>query len=377
MNDQIDVKVDTQNVGVLFKEDEIYEYVYQNEQNFISLTMPIRKRAYKSKQIHPIFEMHLPEGYLLSIIKKHFSKLTKIDHFNLLKIMSNSIHGRITYGYKNKQENILTLNMVLNSKDENLFSELVKKFALNSAISGVQPKVLAQMQNKATLQTQDFIVKSWGEDYPELALNEYLCMSVAKKANIPTPLFYLSNNRKLFIMERFDVKKNGKYLGFEDMCVLQGKNTDEKYEGSYEHIAKTIKTFVSPQNKKLSLINFFKIIVINYLLKNGDGHLKNFALLYDNIKNITLAPAYDIVTTTAYIKNDIPALFLMGSKKWWGKEYLLRFGEEVCDLTKKEVNDVYECCIKAKNEILETFEKYENNNTKNFLNILKQQWIID
>jgi len=127
-------------------------------------------------------------------------------------------------------------------------------------------------------------------------------------------------------MKRFDIKDNNIKLGFEDMCVLHAKQRDNKYEGTYEQIVKTIKTFVSPKNKKSSLKQFFKMIVINNIIQNGDAHLKNFGLIYNDINNIKLSPAYDVVCTTAYIKNDIPALNLLGSKKWWDKKYLLRFG---------------------------------------------------
>jgi len=54
---------------------------------------------------------------------------------------------------------------------------------------------------------------------------------------------------------------------------------------------------------------------MSYLLQNGDGHLKNVGLLYKDTENIDLAPAYDIVCITAYIKNDIPALMLAASKR--------------------------------------------------------------
>ncbi|HIP29933.1 MAG TPA: HipA domain-containing protein [Sulfurospirillum arcachonense] len=120
-----------------------------------------------------------------------------------------------------------------------------------------------------------------------------------------------------------------------------------QYEGSYEQIAKTIKIFVSPKNKKTSLSNFFKMIVINNLLQNGDAHLKNFGLVYEDITDIKLAPAYDVVCTTMYIKNDISALHLLGSKKWWDKKFLLRFGKESCELTNKEANGLYDECISA------------------------------
>ena len=347
MQDSLDVNVHDSLAGRLSFESEKYIFSYDKEsKDFISLTMPLRLEQYVNRTLHPIFEMHLPEGYLLSIIKKHFSKLTKTDDFGLLKLMSKSIHGRINYRHEKSATNSLVLEDLLNPKQENLFEELVSRFALNSALSGVQPKVLASVQDKATLKYDEYIVKSWGEEYKELALNEFYCMKVVKYAGIDVPEFYLSSDDKLFIMKRFDIQSNQK-LGFEDMCVLQVKQRDDKYEGSYAQVAKTIKTFVSPKHKKASLKQFFKMIVINNILQNGDAHLKNFGLLYSDISNIKLAPAYDVVSTTVYIKNDIPALHLLGSKKWWSKKFLLRFGIESCDLTKSEVDKLYTECLNA------------------------------
>ena len=354
----LNVKVDLNSVGKLIKENEefIFSYMSENKDDFISLIMPIRQKPYIHTKLHPIFEMHLPEGYLLSIIKKHFSKFVKTDDFGLLNIMAPFIKGRVSYESDFlRVETNLTLDDLLHSKNDNLFDELLDKFALNSALSGVQPKVLATIENKATLKIDDYIVKSWGDDYKELALNEYYCMKIIKLANIKVPEFYISDDEKLFIMKRFD-KVEDNYIGFEDMCVLMGKQRDDKYEGSYEQIVKTIKTFVSAQNKKSSLLEFFKMTYLNYRLKNGDAHLKNFGLIYDGINNIKLAPAYDVVSTTVYIKNDIPALLLLGSKKWWDKKYLEKFGIQTCDLTKKEIeNAIAECenaVIIIKNEIL-------------------------
>lgn len=379
MSDFLTVKVDSKTSGILsFEENEcIFSYKTEDKKDFISLTMPVRAKSWNSKNLHPLFEMHLPEGYLLSIIKKHFSKLTKTDDFGLLKLMSPSIKGRVSYEQDLKVElKPLLLDDLLHSSNEKLFDELVSRFALNSPISGVQPKVLAQIENKATLKLEDYIVKSWGEEYPELALNEYLCMRVVQKANICVPKFYLSQDRKLFIMKRFDIKEDNTYLGFEDMCVLFGKNRDDKYEGTYEQIAKNIKTFVSPKYKKESLKNFFKMIVINFLLKNGDAHLKNFGLIYDDVSNIKLAPAYDVVTTTVYIKNDIPALHLLGSKKWWKEKQLLRFGIEFCDLTAKEVKELYEICVRAKDEIIEEAKTYKKDEqVSEFIDNLIEKWL--
>ena len=373
---RLNVNVDSKNAGKLVKENDEFIFLYTNEdiKNFISLIMPVRQKPYIHNKLHPIFEMHLPEGYLLSIIKKHFSKIAKTDDFGVLNIMSSSIKGRISYETDSViVTNNLTLDDLLHPKSDTLFDELVNKFALNSALSGVQPKVLATIENKTTLKIDDYIVKSWGEDYPELALNEYYCMKIVKLANIEVPEFFISDDERLFIMKRFD-KIDDNYIGFEDMCVLMGKQRDDKYEGSLEQIVKTIKTFVSAQHKKSSLINFFKMTYLNYRLKNGDAHLKNFGLIYSGIDDIKLAPAYDVVSTVVYIKNDIPALLLLGSKKWWDKKYLEKFGIQTCSLTKKELDNAILECENAvnlvKDELLKRLEIEKNENKVKILSKL-------
>ena len=354
MRDSLNVDIDKIFSGNIIKENReyIFSYKTQDKNQFISLTMPVREKNYIGINLFPIFEMHLPEGYLLSIIKKHFSKILKTDEFGLLKLTAKNIKTRITYeGVDAYLSDSLSLENLIHPKDENLFDELVNRFALRSSLSGVQPKVLATVEDKATLSLDEYIVKSWGDDYPHLALNEYYCMSVLKKAGVRVPRFYISDDNKLFIMKRFDIKEDRSYLGFEDMCVLQAKQRDDKYEGSYEAIAKSIKIFVSPRHRKNALRQLFKMVVINSMVKNGDGHLKNFGLVYDGYEDINIAPAYDVVCTTMYIKKDIPALSLLGSKKWWNKKLLFRFALESCELTNKDTNKLYDECVIAIKEV--------------------------
>ncbi len=345
--DNLEVLVNRHLSGqILFENNEyIYNYKTQDKRNFVSLIMPVREKSYIHYKLHPIFEMHLPEGYLLSVIKKHLAKIMKLDDFGLLKAMAPAVNARVTYSNTQKIENKITLNELIHPNNKNLFNELVTKFALDSALSGVQPKVLAKVEDKATLNCKEYIVKSWGDDYKELALNEYYCMKIVQGANIPVPDFFISDDERLFIMKRFDILNNGKCLGFEDMCVLLARQRDDKYEGTYEQIAKVIKTFVTAKYKKSALKVFFKMIVINNLIQNGDAHLKNFGLIYEDIDNINLAPAYDVVCTSVYIEHDIPALHLLGSKKWQNKQHLLRFGIESCELTVKEVNINFQQCV--------------------------------
>lgn len=367
MNASLKVLVNQKPSGVLIKESGEFVFQYQQPaaEAFISLTMPVRAKNYTLSHLMPIFEMHLPEGYLLSVIKKHFAKITATDDFGLLNILAPSVRGRLTYqGDQQKSSSSLSLSDVLHGRKENLFQSLVERFALSSPLSGVQPKVLAKVQDKATLMHEDVIVKAWGDDYPELALNEYLCMKVVKLAGIPVPECYLSDDERLFVMKRFDVLETGEALGFEDMCVLQAKRRDDKYNGSYEQLAKTIKTFVSPEHKQASLSQFFKMMVMNHLLQNGDAHLKNFGVVYDGPNTVRLAPAYDVVCTTVYVSQDMTALTMQGTKRWQNKKSLIKFAIDACELTPRQAEQSYHACLDAlgllKEEIAQRIKQEQN-----------------
>ncbi|VVM78486.1 hypothetical protein PS659_02220 [Pseudomonas fluorescens] len=83
-------------------------------------------------------------------------------------------------------------------------------------------------------------------------------------------------------------------------------------------------------------------------LRNGDAHLKNFGVLYEDCgvdAPISLAPAYDIITTSVYIKSDSMALLLGGSKAWPKYKMLMRFGRSACNLTEGRCNELLQQVI--------------------------------
>ena len=172
----------------------------------------------------------------------------------------------------------------------------------------------------------------------------------------------LSKNKHFLLVERFnyDVEKD-EFIGFEEILVLMGKNKDEKYSGSYEAIAKLIYTVTT--NKRASIISFYKTVVMNYLLKNGDAHLKNFGVIYDkDLKYISFAPAYDIVNTCVYLYKDRPALTLLGKKLWAGKKDLVKFGEQACYLSKSQSIEYYNECVNALQSSLIALKAYIQTN---------------
>ena len=379
--DNLKVYINKSHSGNLVFEDEKYVFNYLDiAKDVVSLTMPIRSSSWDSKKLHPIFQMNLPEGALKEAIINHFAKIQTMDDMNLLKLIGPYMLGRVKFEKLIDNKENLQLDEILSNTTQNLFNELMQRFAIRSGVSGVQPKLLLKAHNKTTMKFEHFIVKSWEQEYPNLALNEYFCMRAVQNANLPTPEFYLSDDLKMFIMKRFDIEDDGSYLGFEDMCVLTARATQEKYNGSYEECARVIKDVVAAQKRKESLKIFFTALVMNHLLQNGDGHLKNYGILYKNdFDNSYLAPIYDVITTTIYIKNDIPALRLSDGKLWWKEKTYKNFAKQSCGLSNKEYDTILDNCknaiVQTKQEIQEY--KSDDKNVLSFLAQLQNHWKED
>ena len=320
--------------SVLMSADD-YLFRYSDKalaQSAVSLAMPVRTEEYRRRELHPIFQMNLPEGYVLEQLRNRLAKTVKVDPMLLLALSGSSAPiGRVFVSSDQVNELVQrngppaageNLDEILAwDGAEDLFVELVDRYILRAGISGVQPKVLVPEkpqtpEQRFTSKTNDLIIKSGREELPGLAINEYLCMSIARDAGLPVPPFYLSQNHKLFIMRRFDRDAQLNPLGFEDMTTLMGLSAEQKYSKSYAAIAKAVRLFCAPVQIRSSLDQLFDSVALSCIVGNGDAHLKNFGLLYsDPVKFDTrLAPAYDIVNTTAYIPEDALALDLSGNK---------------------------------------------------------------
>ena len=334
--------------GALIRESQfVFNYTTQNPACEIALTMPLRAQSYAASILPGVLRQNLPEGYLLDWIKAHFGKVVaKLDDMAIMGISGRNTIGRVYCvegempRSRSTHESLQTL--LTWKGTEGLFEELSERFAVLSGVSGVQPKVLvsatdADVIEKVSMKEREFIIKSSGNDYPGLAENEFICMSIATKAELDVPKCWLSDDRKLFIIERFDIEGD-RYLGFEDMTALMNKQNTEKYTGSYEQIAKAINLFVTPALRQSSLESLFSTVALSVLLRNGDAHLKNFGLLYTHPQtgDVRLSPLYDVVTTTVYLPKDVLALKLAKSKAWPTKKQLVEFGKAHCNLDRPE-----------------------------------------
>jgi serine/threonine-protein kinase HipA len=315
----------------------------------VSVTMPVRLASWDiSYGIAPIFEMNLPEGALRERLRLAFAKaIGTFDDYDLLGIVGRSQIGRIRYtGHQESLQEDVPFQSVdeilARRRGGDLFYHLIDKFAPFSGISGVQPKFLIRDENafskttlhgvslSASYRGATHIVKFWEpREYPQLAANEYFCLRAAERCGLDVPPYQLAEDGAALVVDRFDLRADGSYCGFEDFCVLNAKGTDKKYSGSYEtSILKRFSQFANSLHVNHDLERLFTLIALNCALRNGDAHLKNFGVVYDDVLGeARLAPVYDLVTTAAYLPKDGMALTLNGSTRWPTVKELQRLGE--------------------------------------------------
>jgi serine/threonine-protein kinase HipA len=346
----------------------------------VSVTMPMRLESWSVPfGLLPIFEMNLPEGVLRERLRLAFAKATgTFDEFDLLSIVGRSQLGRIRYTGDKEQ---LQEDVPFQSVDEilerrrggDLFRYLLVKFASFSGISGVQPKILvrdekafAEMEQTGHRLSQSYkgathIVKMWEpNEYPQLAANEYFCLEVARKCGLDVPPCRLAEDGMALVIDRFDVRMDGTYRGFEDFCVLNGRRTDEKYRGSYEtSVLKRFGQFANSTHINEDMEKLFTLIALNCTLRNGDAHLKNFGIVYDDVQGeARLAPVYDLVTTSVYLPMDSMALTLNGTTKWASAKELQRLGETRMGGSPARVREILERISSAIEDTSEELRAY-------------------
>ncbi|WP_167670708.1 type II toxin-antitoxin system HipA family toxin [Allopusillimonas ginsengisoli] len=342
-----------------------------NDADAVSLIMPIRRASYEPKvagmvgNLPPVFDQNIPEGALRAyLVNRYLKVITDMGDFELLHLAGNRTIGRIRvvpHGQSpdGKRPVVPSLKEVLATTDsQQLLEELFEKMAHHSGVSGVQPKVLfsdkqsdetLDQQNisgrhRLTLQQDGYILKAAGRDFPSLAINEYLCLYASKMSGLATAHAELSDDGQVLAIKRFDLdEQTGHPIGFEDMASLSALTAHDKYKGSYEEMVKTMAAMLAPQERRALMVEVFKSIALSCAVGNGDAHLKNFGLLYED-PTITprLAPVYDVCCTRAYLDSDQLALTLGGSKRFPKRDALVKFGRITCKMTGKEVHRVLE-----------------------------------
>jgi serine/threonine-protein kinase HipA len=363
----LDVYVAGAPAGMLTQEGHSHVFAYLPNtpaERFVSLTMPVRLQSYVWPALHPVFQMNLPEGHQKDTLRRRFGPVATVDDLSLLALTGRRTIGRVqvvVHGSSlDAPQPALDLAALLSSSDaQQLFLAYVER-GLAEGVSGIMPKSLAGEHDKAVLTTDQFVVKTGPFDVPGLALNEFLCLEVARRAGLEVPEAQLSADGNVLAVRRFDRTAEGTMLGLEDFCALEGLSPHEKYSGSMERIARLLEVYAGEDFLGASRERLLRLALVNYALHNSDAHLKNYALLYSTASDVRLAPVFDVLTVTAYpeFRQDLPALTLYGKKTWGAGVWLARYAAQWLKLNTATVRHAVEAVCDAIRDVAPLVQQY-------------------
>lgn len=95
------VSVQNKQAGIVCETESGYKFEYYDEYLAddnavaISLTMPLREKAYESNVLMPFFDGLIPEGWLLNVVHKNW-KIDLNDRFGLLLVSCKDCIGDVS-----------------------------------------------------------------------------------------------------------------------------------------------------------------------------------------------------------------------------------------------------------------------------------------
>jgi serine/threonine-protein kinase HipA len=307
--------------------------------------------------------------------KKHFTYALATEPQLTLQEPGSQVLAKCLYCYQPLESSDANFHQTCNKKffgqlqtpllaynSEQLSALADKIIHSQMAVTGVQAKVslsINRNDEKSTVKKLtivglygDYILKPPSEYYAHLPEVEDLTMHLAEVCGlktVPHSLVYLQDGTLCYLTKRVDRTKKGK-LHMEDMCQLTERQTEDKYKGSHEQVAKTLLKYSA--NPLFDVTNFYELVVFSFLTGNADMHLKNFSLLENAEGDYTLAPAYDLVATALVNIADKEelALTLNGKKsKLNYNDFLTAF--ETSGLSKKVLDNTLENFFYCKKEM--------------------------
>lgn len=342
MNHKLRLWSNRQSVGVITFDDanDAFSLAYDPEWiriNGFPLSPRLRPRLVKddkstSVELRRFLENLLPEGQALDDAAA-VNHLSKSNLFGLVRAL-----GKESAGAFSILPDDLVLEKAPSSKREITFAELSERIRhreqtpfsvwdgkIRMSIAGYQDKIAVFRDDDQRLfmvegeLASTFILKPVPRNpaVKHLVINEFFCMSLAKRANLDAAKVELLRvPEPVLLVERFDraVSKDSNFverIHIIDGCQALGLPPSYKYErnfGNGEDV-RNIRDGASlkrmfdltslSDNKSSETLKLLRWVLFQYVSGNTDAHGKNLSYFVDE-EGIRLAPAYDVVCVEAH-----------------------------------------------------------------------------
>ena len=273
----------------------------------------------------PFFSNLLPEGRMRSYLAQR-AGVKPVREFFLLWALGADLPGAVAVRSSGSEmwPQGSSDDDLVDSRRENVF-----RFSL----AGVQLKFSAAEDPRGGLSLPargvggSWIVKLPSLHFAGVPENEFSMMTLARFVGITVPEVRLIGvdaignlpedisrlSGQALAVKRFDRSDDGGAVHIEDFAQVFGVYPEDKYKKAS---ARNIAAVVGAEGSEGDVAEFIRRLTFNTLIGNADMHLKNWSLIYPDRHNAALAPAYDFLSTVAYIKDDQAALKFSRTKRF-------------------------------------------------------------
>lgn len=391
-------------VGILFTIDSGYSYFQFDEEYANNPNRPILSIQYLGEneeetrdalldkylainvgtdfRLPVFFQNLLPEGVLRTHLIQE-AGITAQDEIGLLSFCGSDLPGNVVAVQERLNDRELG-KLLTQNHDSYELSSFQLPMPEAESLSGVQPKIslVNGKDGRYVMRSKNdkglhFIGKLPASSYEGLPQVEFLSLQLARAAGVNTceasllplsdiastlPFSLRDDDRKFLLVNRFDrdVETDSHRLHMEDFAQVLGFPPGQKYSGDYASIGLTLLARSSKPEE--DLLQFIRRLVVNELLGNYDGHLKNFSLLYTpDGRSCSLSPAYDIVAYAAYLSGKGNALaFYPEAPRGPISPSVVRFFANIWEVPenaiKDEIDDVLSMAVETWPELINNSE---------------------
>ncbi len=296
----------------------------------------------KQMKLSPFFSNLLPEGALRKYVAER-AEVKAVRDLPLLRLLGDDLPGAV---------------VVRPEEDGPLIEEMEEAVSttqpvrdvepLRFSLAGVQMKLSAAgtPEKGLTIPAEGrgghWILKLPSAMYPYVPENEHSMMRFAREVGIEVaetglvpveeigrlPRGFLRHGENALWVKRFDRTDEGTRIHMEDFNQVYAQMPDAKYRNySYGNMAEDLARIAGVEDVR----EFVRRLVFSAAIGNADMHLKNWTLIYPDGRTPKLSPAYDFVSTIAYLDDFGMALSVSKEKdvRKFDEDLLRRFAARV------------------------------------------------
>lgn len=297
----------------------------------VSLSLPLREDRFIGDPVLAVFDNLIPDNTGIRRLIAERVGAAGTDAFSMLAALGRDCVGALQFLPDDQEPGpagVIESELMKDQEIADLLANLARNpLGLESdddfriSIAGAQEKTALLRHRgrwykpRGTTATTHIFKPQIGElpngiDLSNSVENEYYCLELTRSLGLPTATAEMATfgQKRVLIVERFDreitADKRLLRVPQEDVCQALSISWTQKYESEGgPGVEQILQLLAGSDDPRTDRSNFFKAIVVFWLLAATDGHGKNFSVFLEPGGGFRMTPLYDIVSAQPSFDN--------------------------------------------------------------------------